>query len=415
MSASSKASNALFSDLLEILPDGTPKVLGNVHHLSDLLQMDAEAVLARFKMDQVTDFKQVIKELEDPNNALNRQFAQLREIAEKQPGNPFSQTALFNPGALEEMFLELHDHVMEHPVWRHPFFIRVFNGEFNKEQLTRFALQYFNQVKNTRQCVALALGRFSGVMEMPYGQLNERISELTQIVLAQLVADEYGVGSHTVEEYPSLGGLFESTTHIVMYRKIFEGLGVPFEEQDQPMLHGVADNVLIQRLVAGDENFSTLEALASVGLGMEWGVPEFFTLLLGGMIRFAWQNDEPLTREQLLVFVAHVQYDVLHAISVMLVTSFYSRDETAVARIKGATNMLMSGRYGMMTEMYRHVFEEECPSLKDVGLAPCYHITDRRIEQALLRARAGVADGRVVDAAAYRQSTEMPFVFSESP
>lgn len=415
MSAPTKATNALFSDLLEILPDGTPKVLGNVHHLPDLLQMDAEAVLERFKRDQVNDFKQVIKELDDPDNALNRQFAQLRQIAEKQPGNPFTRTAVFNPGALEAMFLELHDHVMEHPVWRHPFFIRVFNGEITKEQLTRFALQYFNQVKNTRQCVALALGRFSGVMDMPYGQLNERISELTQIVLAQLVADEYGVGSHEVEEYPSLGGLFESMTHIVMYRKIFEGLGVPFEEQDQPMLHGVADNVLIQRLVAGDEQFTTLEALASVGLGMEWGVPEFFTLLLGGMIRFAWQNNVPLTRDQLLVFVAHVQYDVLHAISVMLVTSFYSRDAEAVSRIKGATNMLMSGRYGMMTAMYQHVFGEACPSLKEIGLDSRYHIADRRIEQALLRARAGVADGRVVDVEAYRRSTGMPFIFSESP
>jgi pyrroloquinoline quinone (PQQ) biosynthesis protein C len=309
------------------------------------------------------------------------------------------------------MFLELHDHVMDHPVWRHPFFVRVFNGDFTKEQLTRFALQYFNQVKNTRQCVALALGRFSGVMEMPYGQLNERVSEMTQIVLAQLLADEYGVGSHSVEDYPSLGGLFESVTHIVMYRQIFEGLGVPFEEQDVPMLHGVADNVLIQRLVAGDENFTPLESLASVGLGMEWGVPEFFTLLLGGMIRFAWQNDVPLTREQLLVFVAHVQYDVLHAISVMLVTSFYSRDAEAVSRIKGATNMLMSGRYGMMSAMYRHVFNEDCPSLEEIGLEPRYHIADRRIEQALLRARAGVADGRVVDAESYRRSTDMPFIF----
>ncbi len=407
--------NQRFSDLLEILPDGRPRVPADVHHLPDLLQMDAEAVLARFKQDQVNDFKKVIKELDDPGNALNRQFARMREIAEKDPDNPFAETALFNPGALEEMFLELHDHVMEHPVWRHPFFVRVFNGDITKEQLTRFALQYFNQVKNTRQCVALALGRFSGVMEMPYGQLNERISELTQIVLAQLVADEYGVGSHEVEEYPSLGGLFESVTHIVMYRKIFEGLGVPFEEQDQPMLHGVADNVLIQRLVAGDEAFTTLESLASVGLGMEWGVPEFFSLLLGGMIRFAWQNDVPLTREQLLVFVAHVQYDVLHAISVMLVTSFYSRDEEAVARIKGATNMLMSGRYGMMTAMYKHVFEEECPSLQQIGLDSRYYIGDRRIEKALLRARSGVADGRVVDAEAYRRSSEMPFIFRENP
>jgi pyrroloquinoline quinone (PQQ) biosynthesis protein C len=411
MSAPTAAPAAHFSDLLEILPDGTPRVLPDVHHLPDLLQMDAEAVLARFKQDQVGDFKRVIRELDDPHNALNRQFSRLREIAERQPGNPFNQTALFNPGALEGMFLELHDHVMDHPVWRHPFFVRVFNGDFTREQLTRFALQYFNQVKNTRQCVALALGRFSGVMEMPYGQLNERISEMTQIVLAQLIADEYGVGSHSVEDYPSLGGLFESVTHIVMYRQVFEGLGVPFEEQDVPMLHGVADNVLIQRLVAGDERFTPLESLASVGLGMEWGVPEFFTLLLGGMIRFAWQNDVPLTREQLLVFVAHVQYDVLHAISVMLVTSFYSRDAEALSRIKGATNMLMSGRYGMMSAMYRHVFDEECPSLQDIGLEPRYHIADRRIEQALLRARAGVADGRVVDAESYRRSTDMPFIF----
>jgi pyrroloquinoline quinone (PQQ) biosynthesis protein C len=411
MSAPTAAPAAHFSDLLEILPDGTPRVLPDVHHLPDLLQMDAEAVLARFKQDQVGDFKRVIRELDDPHNALNRQFSRLREIAERQPGNPFNQTALFNPGALEGMFLELHDHVMDHPVWRHPFFVRVFNGDFTREQLTRFALQYFNQVKNTRQCVALALGRFSGVMEMPYGQLNERISEMTQIVLAQLIADEYGVGSHSVEDYPSLGGLFESVTHIVMYRQVFEGLGVPFEEQDVPMLHGVADNVLIQRLVAGDERFTPLESLASVGLGMEWGVPEFFTLLLGGMIRFAWQNDVPLTREQLLVFVAHVQYDVLHAISVMLVTSFYSRDAEALSRIKGATNMLMSGRYGMMSAMYRHVFDEECPSLQDIGLEPRYHIADRRIEQALLRARAGVAEGRVVDAESYRRSTDMPFIF----
>jgi hypothetical protein len=200
-----------------------------------------------------------------------------------------------------------------------------------------------------------------------------------------------------------------------MYRQLFEGLGVPFVEQDEPMLPGVADNVLIQRLVAGDPRFSTLESLASVGLGMEWGVPEFFTLLLGGMVRFAWQNNVPLTRRHLHVFIAHVQYDVLHAISVMLVTSFYCDNEQAMADIKGATNMLMSGRYGMMSAMYRHVFGEECPALHEIDLAPQYHITDRRIEEALREARSQVADGTVVDAAAYRQQQATPFVFSENP
>ncbi len=404
-----------FSDLLQLDGDGKPLVLPEVHHLPELLQMDAEALLARFKVDQINDFKKVIAELDDPKNSLYRLFDELRVLADAQGDNPFGRSALFTPGELENMFLELHDHVMEHPVWRHPFFLRIFDGDFDEQQLTRFAKQYFNQVKNTRQCVALSLGRFSGTMAMPYGVLNERISELTQIVLAQLLADEYGVGSHGLEEYPSLGGLFESTTHIVMYRQLFEGLGVPFVEQDEPMLQGVADNVLIQRLVAGDRRFSTLDSLASVGLGMEWGVPEFFSLLLGGMVRFAWQNNVQLTRRQLHVFIAHVQYDVLHAISVMLVTSFYCNDERAMADIKGATNMLMAGRYGMMSAMYRHVFGEACPSLQEIELAPHYHIRDRRIEEALCEARSQVADGTVVAAAAYRDSTAMPFVFSENP
>jgi hypothetical protein len=148
---------------------------------------------------------------------------------------------------------------------------------------------------------------------------------------------------------------------------------------------------------------------------MEWGVPEFFTLLLGGMVRFAWQNEVPLTRRHLHVFIAHVQYDVLHAISVMLVTSFYSNNEQAMADIKGATNLLMAGRYGMMSAMYRHVFGEASPELHEIGLASQYHVADRRIEQALREARGQVADGTVVDAAAYRESTAMPFVFSENP
>jgi hypothetical protein len=249
-------------------------------------------------------------------------------------------------------------------------------------------------------------------MAMPYGGLNERLSEMTQIVLAQLVADEYGVGMHTVEDYPSLSGLFNSPTHIVMYRKMFDGLGVPFPEQDVPLLHGVADNVLTQRLVAGSEEFTPLEALASVGLGMEWGVPEFFSLLLGGMVRWAWRNEVPLTQEQLIVLIAHVRYDVLHAIAVMMVTSLYVKEDQDIETIKGATNTLMAGRYGMMTELYQYVFGERCPSLAEIDLDERYKLRDRRIEQALRRARAQVAEGRVVDAGSYRTKQETPFVFA---
>jgi hypothetical protein len=401
----------IFSDLLEITADGRPRLPAHVHFIPELLELDAETVLARFKVAQEEDFHRVLADLDRPESGLAILFGGLRDLAASDRGNRLAHSAALDRQQLTTLFLSLHHHVMSHPVWRHPFFLRIFRGDFTLEQLQRFALHYFNQVKNTRQCVALALGRFNGTLAMPYGQLNERVSELAQIVLAQLIADEYGVSNHELADYPSIAGLLGSTTHIVMYRKIFDGLGIPFLEQDVAMLHGVADNVLTQRLVAGDAAFTPLEGLASVGLGMEWGVPEFFSLLLGGMVRFAWQQNHPLTSEQLQVFIAHVQYDVLHAISVMLVTSFFADDDKAERQIAQATNILMASRYGMMNDLYLHVFGEVLPPLTQATLAPCYWIDDRRIEERLCAARREVAIDRVVNGAAYRELTKTPFVF----
>ncbi len=400
-----------FSDLLQVDSDGIATLLPGVHPLPNLLSLDAEQVLQAFRESQLRDFTQIIDELESPDNPLHGLFEDMRSIADREPGNSFSELDLFRPGALRGMFLELHQHVMSHPVWSHPCFVRIFQADFDVRQLRLFATNYFNQVKNTRQCVALAQGRFSGFISLPYGCLNERVSELAQIILAQLLADEYGVGTHSIESYPDLSSLLNSTTHIVMYRQLFEGLDIPFEAQDVPMLHGVADNVLTQRLLAGHPSFSLMESLASVGLGMEWGVPEFFSLLLGGMIRWAWHENVALTQRHLMVFIAHVQYDVLHAISVMLATSLFGHEPGTLGRIKQATNMLMSSRYNMMSDIYRQLFEEPCADIDGIGLDLRYRITDRRIETALLAARQEVADSRVVNASDYKGSRRLPFVF----
>ncbi|MEW8325968.1 MAG: hypothetical protein AB2659_03930 [Candidatus Thiodiazotropha sp.] len=413
-SANSSDSTRRFSDLLQLDGDGSPTLLPGVHPLPDLLSLDAAQVLEAFRVSQLEDFTRVIDELEADGNSLHRLFAEMRAIADREPANRFGELDLFRPGALQAMFLELHEHVMSHPVWSHPCFVRIFEARFDAPQLRGFATNYFNQVKNTRQCVALAQGRFSGFIPLPYGCLNERVSELAQIILAQLLADEYGVGTHSIERYPDLSSLLNSTTHIVMYRQLFEGLGVPFEKQDVPMLHGVADNVLTQRLLAGHPSFSLVESMASVGLGMEWGVPEFFSLLLGGMIRWAWREDVALTQRHLIVFIAHVQYDVLHAISVMLATSLFGHEQETMQQIKQATNMLMSSRYNMMSDLYRQLFTEPCAGIDAVGLDARYHVTDRRIEEALLSARQEVAGSRVVNASAYKAGKGVPFVFADA-
>ncbi len=407
-----QAEGSIFSDLLKNDESAGPVLLPGVHPLPNLLSLDAEQVLAAFRQSQLEDFTAIISDLDASDSSLHHIFAALLRVAARDPDNRLPSLSIFQPGAMQALFVDLHDHVMSHPVWRHPCFVRIFEADFNRDQLASFALNYFNQVKNTRQCVALAQGRFSGFIDLPYGCLNERVSELVQITLAQLLADEYGVGTHSIESYPDLASLLGSTTHIVMYRNLFEGLGIPFERQDLPMLPEVADNVLTQRLLAGHPSFSLLESLASVGLGMEWGVPEFFSLLLGGMIRWAWREDVALTRHHLIVFIAHVQYDVLHAISVMLATSLLGHEAGYERRIKQATNMLMSSRYNMMSGLYRHLFEAPCDNIDQIGLEGRYRISDRRIEEALLAARQEVAEARVSDARAYKSDRRVPFVFT---
>ncbi|MES9941873.1 MAG: hypothetical protein ABW104_05830 [Candidatus Thiodiazotropha sp. 6PLUC2] len=410
--ATQEDTQTVFSDLLRNSELEGPVLLPGVHPMPNLLSLSATQVLDAFRESQLKDFTAIISDLDASGSSLHKVFEGLLAIAEKDPNNRLSELNIFQPGAMQSLFIDLHDHVMSHPVWRHPCFIRIFEGDFDQQQLASFALNYFNQVKNTRQCVALAQGRFSGFIDLPYGCLNERVSELVQITLAQLLADEYGVGTHSIESYPDLASLLGSTTHIVMYRNLFEGLGIPFEQQDLPMLPEVADNVLTQRLLAGHPSFSLLESLSSVGLGMEWGVPEFFSLLLGGMIRWAWRENVALTQHHLIVFIAHVQYDVLHAISVMLATSLLGHEEGYVDQVKQATNMLMSSRYNMMSGLYRHLFDEPCDNIDQIDLEPRYAITDRRIEQALLVARQEATDARVVDAQAYKENPNVPFVFA---
>lgn len=398
------------TDLVVATPDG-PRLPPAVHHLPDLLELSAEDVLARFKDSQAADFGAVVADLERADAPLRRLFEDVRAIGG--PETAFARSLIFQPGGLSALFHDLHDHVMAHPVWRHPFFVRVFDGPLSRAEARAFLLNYFNQVKNTRQCVALAIGRFHSLEGFPYGLSSQPVSELTQVVLAQLVADEYGVGTSTIEAYPSLDGLFRSTTHITLYRRLLDALEIPPAEQDVPLLPAVADNVLTQRLVAGDGAFTPLEALASVGLGMEWGVPEFFSLLLGGMIRHAVAEDLPVTAHDLDIFIAHVKYDVLHAVSVMAATALHMQGPEDVATVKNAVNMLMAARYDMMSGLYQAVFGDAIPGVRDIGLHSRWQVTDRRIAAALTAARAAAAPGTVRGQAAWVAADEGPFVFAE--
>jgi hypothetical protein len=73
----------------------------------------------------------------------------------------------------------------------------------------------------------------------------------------------------------------------------------------------------------------------------------------------------------------------------------------------------MSSRYGMMSDLYRHIFDEPCPNIDEIELESRYQLRDRRIADALIEARKKIAPERVVDGEAYQHSTHLPFVFSD--
>ena len=67
---------------------------------------------------------------------------------------------------------------------------------------------------------------------------------------------------------------------------------------------------------------------------------EGLATMLGGFIRVALREKLGLTPRHLEVFIAHVRYDVLHAISVMLVTSLHMRGEDDILAVKGEKDVM---------------------------------------------------------------------------
>ncbi|MHA7816881.1 MAG: hypothetical protein ACX93N_10425 [Pseudohaliea sp.] len=388
-----------------------PLLPAAVHPFPDLLALTPEAVLERYRQQQRADFEAAFRRLREGGGMLPALPA-LRAALALDPGNPVGRNAA--PDRMQALFTELHEHVMAHPVWVHPFFRRFFDAAMTRDQAARFLCHYLNQVKNTRQCVALACGRFHSLAALPFGPLNEAVSELVQVVLAGLLADEYGTDGQPADRGATLAidELVNKRTHIVLYRQLFELLAVEPADQDVPFLPEVADNVLVQRLLAGSGAFREIEALASVGLGMEWGVPTIFSLLLGGLLRLAGREGLAWTPRHVEVLSGHVRQDVEHAIAVMVATALLVQDEEDVEAIRNATNMLMASRYAMMSGLYRAVFGEPCASIGELDLAQRYRVADRRIADALREARTRVPTDRVPDHARWSSSDHVPFVFA---
>lgn len=371
------------------------ELLARAHPFPEALGGPAEAIKAFCVEQQRRDFAKALSALGESGDEV---LAALPRLAAHLAANPDPALLdrLSRP-SLMGLFERMHAHVMGHPVWTHPLFQRVARGEVTVPQLRRFAVLYFGQVKNTRQCVALALGRFHSLAPAAATGRVALTSEATQLILAGLLADEYGLshGAQVTAAASPLQAALQQVTHAELYRRFLDGLAVPRDQHDEPLVPAVADNVLIQRAVAGDPAFTPIEALASVGLGMEWGVPVFFSMIIAGLARLAARGDIPAEPEAWEIWIAHVRQDVDHAIATLVATALHCEGPTHEAQMMQATTVLMGFRHEMMSAIHRAVLDENCPGFdSDAAGYPC---TDPRIRDALQRGRLATAPEAVAD------------------
>lgn len=358
----------------------------------ELTELRPHDVIGYFERKQAQDFFSAIERISDETGVSIRRvplFDQLIEEADRQ-----EIAARFSSTALRSLFSSMHRHILRHPVWTHPLLMRIAAGEYDTMQLRTFATAYFGQVKNTRQCVAACLARFDliGSSMRSRGSLENAISEFSQLILASLLMDEYGLDrelprpngqSVPVWTCSSIEDNLQGDTHTELYRRFLDGLSVNRSDQDPAVLRAVAVNVCVQKMVAEHRSFSRPEALASVGMGMEWGVPAMFTLIILGLIRGQMSGLFELRPEHVRIWSAHVEQDVEHGISMLLATAANLSDSADIAAMQYATSLLMGSRYAMLSAIYTVVFGEKCPASAASSVEVIDPLSDKRVARLL--------------------------------
>ncbi len=378
---------------------GTICLGSGIYPVSHLLDMEVDRILGLFKDSQREEFVRIIEtSSEILDSILPVKVYENSKYNQKK-------------SAFKDLFARLHDHIAEHPLWLHPFYQRIFNAEFDLEQLKRFTKSYFNQVKNRQKDATPPLSQWH--VTSFSGMDFERTSKLTQVILSQLVAREFLPGIHPMDESAAATGTPQPHSPILMFRRLFEALHIEKEGHDEPMVQEAMDHILIQRIIAADSRFARPATLALYAPAMEWGGPDFFSFILSGLLRFLDREKLSVTAGDLLLFISHIKYHVMRSVSVIFATLFYIDSEEEFEKMIEVVNALMAGQYAMMTGIYKYVFNEDCGNLMDIYPDMKYANADPQIGEKLIQHRKTVSDCEVIAYRDYVEKKDHPFFIFE--
>lgn len=175
---------------------------------------------------------------------------------------------------------KLRKDIERHPGVNHAFLGRISQVPFTREDYKVFGLQHYPLV-----------GTFTTYMEL---LLLTAPNSDAKTWLAKVLVDEYGEGS-------------DGKDHACLYREFLTSCGVVEGEEFTTTLHEDVAGFMTEHIrICHEEPF--LVGLGALGPGHEWSIPRMFPLIVKGLRRANFSEDE------ILYFTLHLEQDIDHGL-----------------------------------------------------------------------------------------------------
>ena len=255
----------------------------------------------------------------------------------------------------KEFLLDLRREVEAHPGVNHMFLCRLAQVPFTREDYLVASMQHYPLV-----------GTFTRYLEE---LLLRAPSSEAKSWLAKVLVDEYGEGS-------------DGKDHRKLYREYLVAAGLAGDDEMSIELHPDVPAFILEHLrICREEPF--LVGLGAVGPGHEWSIPKMFPLIIKGLRRAGFREDE------IAYFTLHTTQDVDHGRWLEEALETFATTTTAQLQIRRGALLSLEARERFWSAVQDKVTRWRQP--KNVHIRPQKRRDDIRPDMTLRELRQRIA------------------------
>ncbi len=227
-----------------------------------------------------------------------------------------------------EFLADLRREVERHPAVNHPLLVRVAHVPFTREDYGVLARQHYALV-----------GMFTNYLER---LLRTAPDSRAKQWIAKVLVDEYGEGS-------------DGKDHAELYREFVAAACGGLDLLEVTPLHtAVTDFVEAHLRICATEPF--LVGLGAIGPGHEWSIPKMFGLLLRGLARAGFADEE------IVYFKLHVLQDQDHGRWLEEALALYAVEPEACQQIRRGALLSLEARTRFWSGVQRKIVRWRQPA-----------------------------------------------------